>query len=48
MIRKFRRNQLRKRVGNRNMKSAWERLQRKIYGYSYKKVCKKKSYEFED
>lgn len=47
MIRKFKRDKLRKQVGNRNMKSSWERLQRKKYGRWYKDICKKKKYEFE-
>ncbi len=42
MIRKFKRNVLRKRVGNRNLKSAWERYQRNRYKEHYTEICKPK------
>lgn len=48
MERKFRRNQLRKEVGNRNLQSSWERFQREKYGQGYKSICRKRKYEFED
>lgn len=42
MLRKFRRNTLRKEVGNRNLQSAWESSQRRRYGDQYDTICKKK------
>lgn len=41
MRRKFIRNQLRKQVGSKNLKWAWERFQMKKYeGEEYHKVCR--------
>lgn len=47
MLRKFRRDQLRKLVGNRNMSDSWENVQRKKYRHRYKEICKKKIYKLE-
>lgn len=47
MIRKFKRDMVRKNVGNKNMKTSWERFQRNKYGKLYKLICVKKKYEFE-
>lgn len=41
MIRKFKRDSLRKQVGNKNMKNSWERLQKNIYGKKWFRVCMK-------
>ena len=42
MLRKFRRDNLRKKVGGKNLKNAWESLQMEKYGKDYKKVCSRK------
>jgi len=41
MIRKFRRDSLRKQVGNDNLKNVWERFQQKKYGWKWFRVCMK-------
>ena len=38
-LRKFRRDSLRKNVGSRNLKMAWENYQMEKYGDEYKAVC---------
>lgn len=39
MLRKFKRDQLRKEVGNRNLKDTWRRFQMRKYGKNYLKIC---------
>ena len=39
MIRKFKRDQLRKRVGNKGLQEIWKKFQIRNYGDNYKKVC---------
>lgn len=39
MIRKMRRDYLRKQVGNKNLKFAWKRYQMKKYKKLYKYIC---------
>lgn len=39
--RKFLRDRLRKRVGNKNLQFIWERFQRKKYGEGYEEICRK-------
>jgi len=46
MFRKFRRDQLRKSLGNKNLKNSWEKFQRNKYRHWYKDICKKKVYVF--
>lgn len=40
MVRKFKRDVLRKQVGNKGLSSIWETLQRKKYGDDYLFVCR--------
>lgn len=42
MIRKFKRDYLRKQVGNKNLSSAWMRFQKNKYGAEYISICRKK------
>ena len=39
MQRKFTRDNLRKKVGNKNLREAWEMFQKNKYGRFYKEVC---------
>ena len=41
-MRKLKRDKLRKKVGNKNLKLAWENYQKKKYGKDYRKICKPK------
>ncbi len=43
MQRKFNRNQLRRLVGNRNLKKEWAKFQADKYGANYRKICKPKA-----
>jgi len=41
MLRKFRRDHLRKQVGNSNLKDTWKRFQMDKYGVDFIRVCRK-------
>ena len=38
-LRKFTRDKLRKRVGNRNLKDVWQKFQMRKYGEDYRETC---------
>lgn len=43
MIRKMRRDKLRKKYGNRDFNEVWEKYQKNKYGKDYFKICRSKN-----